>query len=75
MIAPPAHLVLDAQDKSADTRALREDHCAAWLKCGCGWDRAAGGGQFRMVEGALCSFLQDVFDCMIVRVEIMFIEA
>ena len=38
VITPMAHLVLATRDKSADTRTLREDHCAAWFECGGDWD-------------------------------------
>ena len=66
---------MSTQDKSANTRPLCEDHSATWFKCRCCWNRTAGGGKIGMIKGALCGLVQDVFNCVIVGVKIVFVEA
>ena len=40
----------------------------------CSWDRTAGCCKFGVVKSALCGLVSDVFDRVIVGIQIMFVE-
>ena len=74
VIAPAAHIIMSARNKSANTRPLCENHSPTWFKCRCSWDGTAGSGKFGVVKSALCGLVKDGFNRVIVGIQIMFIE-